>query len=81
MEFKEAVKIALQSLWANKLRSILTLLGVVDEAEAGDAGTVEEIGGKLGRLEPVGKALGIGRSGRGGRLVAWADADAAFLAA
>jgi putative ABC transport system permease protein len=29
MEFKESVKIALQSLWANKLRSILTLLGVV----------------------------------------------------
>ncbi len=29
MEFKEAVKIALQSLWANKLRSILTLLGIV----------------------------------------------------
>src|SRR5271155_4133084 len=29
MEFKEAIKIALQSLWANKLRSILTLLGVV----------------------------------------------------
>ena len=29
MEFKEAVKLALQSLWANKLRSILTLLGVV----------------------------------------------------
>ena len=29
MELKEAVKIALQSLWANKLRSILTLLGVV----------------------------------------------------
>jgi putative ABC transport system permease protein len=29
MEFREAVKIALQSLWANKLRSILTLLGVV----------------------------------------------------
>ncbi len=29
MEFKEAVKIALQSLWANKLRSMLTLLGVV----------------------------------------------------
>ncbi len=29
MEFKEAVKIALQSLWANKLRSILTLVGVV----------------------------------------------------
>src|ERR1700746_3237630 len=29
MEFKEAVKIALQSLWANKLRTILTLLGVV----------------------------------------------------
>jgi putative ABC transport system permease protein len=29
MEFKEAVRIALQSLWANKLRSILTLLGVV----------------------------------------------------
>ena len=29
MQFKEAVKLALQSLWANKLRSILTLLGVV----------------------------------------------------
>ena len=29
MEFKEAVKIATQSLWANKLRTILTLLGVV----------------------------------------------------
>src|SRR6202012_5349318 len=29
MEFKEAVKIALQSLWGNKLRSVLTLLGVV----------------------------------------------------
>ncbi len=29
MEFKEAVKIALQSLWSNKLRSVLTLLGVV----------------------------------------------------
>ncbi len=29
MELNEAVKIALQSLWANKLRSVLTLLGVV----------------------------------------------------
>jgi putative ABC transport system permease protein len=29
MEFFEGVKIALQSLWANKLRSVLTLLGVV----------------------------------------------------
>ena len=29
MQFGEAVKIALQSLWANKMRSILTLLGVV----------------------------------------------------
>ncbi len=29
MEFREAVKIALQSLWASKLRSMLTLLGVV----------------------------------------------------
>src|SRR6202034_1823603 len=29
MNFTEAVKIALQSLWANKLRSILTLLGVM----------------------------------------------------
>ncbi|MGD0733801.1 MAG: ABC transporter permease [Terracidiphilus sp.] len=29
MEFKEAFKLALQSLWANKMRSILTLLGVV----------------------------------------------------
>ena len=29
MEFNEAIKIALQSLWANKLRSILTLMGVM----------------------------------------------------
>jgi putative ABC transport system permease protein len=29
MQFSEAVKLALQSLWANKLRSILTLIGVV----------------------------------------------------
>src|SRR5208282_2112844 len=29
MQFTEAVKLALQSLWANKLRSILTLIGVV----------------------------------------------------
>jgi putative ABC transport system permease protein len=29
MGFKEAIKIALQSLWANKLRSVLTLIGVV----------------------------------------------------
>lgn len=29
MEFKEAVKLAVQSLWANKLRSVLTLLGIV----------------------------------------------------
>ncbi|MFT4114683.1 ABC transporter permease [Silvibacterium sp.] len=29
MNFKEAMKMALQSLWANKLRSILTLIGVV----------------------------------------------------
>ena len=29
MQFAEAVKLALLSLWANKLRSILTLLGVV----------------------------------------------------
>ena len=29
MKFLEAIRIALQSLWANKLRSILTLLGVV----------------------------------------------------
>ena len=29
MEFKEAFKVALQSLWANKLRTILTLIGVV----------------------------------------------------
>jgi putative ABC transport system permease protein len=29
MNFLEAIRIALQSLWANKLRSILTLLGVV----------------------------------------------------
>ena len=29
MNFAEAIRIALQSLWANKLRSALTLLGVV----------------------------------------------------
>ena len=29
MRFTEAIKIALQSLWANKLRSVLTLLGVM----------------------------------------------------
>ena len=29
MDFKEAVKLALQSLWQNKLRTFLTLLGVV----------------------------------------------------
>jgi putative ABC transport system permease protein len=29
MEFREAALIALQSLWANKLRSVLTLLGMV----------------------------------------------------
>jgi putative ABC transport system permease protein len=29
MKVREAIKIALQSLWANKLRSVLTLLGVV----------------------------------------------------
>ena len=29
MEFTEALKVALQSLWANKLRSILTLMGVM----------------------------------------------------
>jgi putative ABC transport system permease protein len=29
MEFKEAIKLALQSLWQNKLRTILTLLGVM----------------------------------------------------
>src|ERR1700758_2459271 len=29
MEFTEAIKVALQSLWAHKLRSILTLMGVM----------------------------------------------------
>jgi putative ABC transport system permease protein len=29
MKFKEAVKLALQSLWQNKMRTVLTLLGVV----------------------------------------------------
>jgi len=29
MQFIEAIRLALQSLWANKLRSILTLLGVI----------------------------------------------------
>src|ERR1035441_9462979 len=28
MEFKEAIKLALQSLWQNKMRTVLTLLGV-----------------------------------------------------
>src|ERR1700749_287595 len=35
MESTEAVKIALQSLWANKLRSILTLMGVIIGVAAG----------------------------------------------
>src|ERR1700730_12171393 len=29
MQFIEALRLALQSLWANKMRSILTLLGVI----------------------------------------------------
>ncbi len=29
MQFSEALKLALQSLWSNKMRTILTLLGVV----------------------------------------------------
>jgi len=29
MHYTEAFKLALQSLWANKLRSVLTLIGVV----------------------------------------------------
>ena len=29
MNYAEAIRVALQSLWANKLRSVLTLLGVV----------------------------------------------------
>ncbi len=29
MEFKEAVQLALQALWSNKMRSVLTLLGIV----------------------------------------------------
>ncbi len=29
MQFKEAMRLALQSLWANKMRTILTLIGVV----------------------------------------------------
>lgn len=29
MEFREAIRVALQSLWANKLRSVLTMIGVV----------------------------------------------------
>src|SRR6201995_408632 len=29
MAFREAIRIALQSLWANKLRSVLTLIGIV----------------------------------------------------
>src|ERR1700752_1816590 len=29
MHFAESIRIALRSLWANKLRSVLTLLGVV----------------------------------------------------
>ena len=29
MQFAEAFKLALQSLWANKMRTVLTLIGVV----------------------------------------------------
>jgi putative ABC transport system permease protein len=29
MEFREAIKVALQSLWANKLRTVLTMIGVI----------------------------------------------------
>ena len=29
MQFTEALKLALQSLWGNKMRTVLTLLGVV----------------------------------------------------
>src|SRR5246127_1060545 len=29
MNYAEAIRVAIQSLWANKLRSVLTLLGVV----------------------------------------------------
>ena len=29
MNYIEAIRVALQSLWANKLRSVLTLFGVV----------------------------------------------------
>ena len=29
MEFQEAIKLALQSLWQNKLRTVLTLLGMM----------------------------------------------------
>jgi putative ABC transport system permease protein len=29
MEFREAIRVALQSLWANKMRTILTMVGVV----------------------------------------------------
>lgn len=29
MQFREAIKVALQSLWANKMRTILTMIGVI----------------------------------------------------
>lgn len=29
MEFREAIRVALQSLWANKMRTVLTIIGVV----------------------------------------------------
>ncbi|HEY6447383.1 MAG TPA: ABC transporter permease [Acidobacteriaceae bacterium] len=29
MEFREAIRVALQSLWANKLRTVLTMIGVI----------------------------------------------------
>ena len=38
MELIEGFKIALQSLWANKLRSILTLMGVVIGVAVGHHG-------------------------------------------
>jgi putative ABC transport system permease protein len=34
MEFREAIKVALQSLWANKMRTILTTIGVVISVSA-----------------------------------------------
>ena len=68
METKEAIRIALQSLWANKLRSVLTLLGVVIAADRWRLGQLGP--GDAVRFRPV--ALSDARRARDA-LTRWAD--------